>query len=63
MISKEIKSNRLKQNMKLDNRIDLNGMKVFPFCSATELLAYVDCHKGILVAVNAEKVMKVIYEI
>ena len=44
--------------MKLEDRIDLNGMKVFPFRSATELLAYVDCHKGILVAVNAEKVMK-----
>lgn len=44
--------------MKLKDRIELNGMKVFPFRSATELLTYVDCHKGILVAVNAEKVMK-----
>lgn len=44
--------------MQKENRIDLNGMKVFPFRSATELLAYVDRHKGILVAVNAEKVMK-----
>ena len=33
-------------------------MKVFPFCSSEELLAYVDGHKGILVAVNAEKVTK-----
>lgn len=39
-------------------RIELNGMKVFPFSSTKELLAYVDCHKGILVAVNAEKVTK-----
>lgn len=39
-------------------RIELNGMKVFPFSSPKELLNYVDCHKGILVAVNAEKVTK-----
>ena len=39
-------------------RIELNGMKVFPFNSASELLEYVNCHKGILVAVNAEKVTK-----
>lgn len=39
-------------------RIELNGMKVFPFSSAKELLAYVDAHKGILVAINAEKVTK-----
>lgn len=42
--------------MQKEDRIDLNGMKVFPFRSASELLAYVDQHKGILVAVNAEKV-------
>lgn len=44
--------------MQKDDRIDLNGMKVFPFSSASELLEYVNCHKGILVAVNAEKVTK-----
>ena len=44
--------------MHRDDRIDLNGMKVFPFNSASELLEYVNCHKGILVAVNAEKVTK-----
>ena len=40
------------------DRIELNGMKVYPFRSSKELLAYVDCHKGILVAVNSEKVTK-----
>lgn len=40
------------------NRVELNGMKVFPFSSPKELLSYVDGHKGILVAVNAEKVTK-----
>ena len=44
--------------MTITDRIELNGMKVFPFNSASELLEYVNCHKGILVAVNAEKVTK-----
>ena len=44
--------------MQDEDRIELNGMKVFPFRSSTELLKYVDQHKGILVAVNAEKVAK-----
>lgn len=44
--------------MQMMERIELNGMKVFPFSSASELLEYVNCHKGILVAVNAEKVTK-----
>lgn len=44
--------------MQKEDRIELNGMKVFPFSSPKELLAYVDGHKGILVAVNAEKVTK-----
>ncbi len=44
--------------MDVKDRIELNGMKVFPFNSPKELLAYVDQHKGILVAVNAEKVTK-----
>ncbi len=39
-------------------RVELNGMKVFPFMSSSELLKYVDKNKGILVAVNAEKVTK-----
>lgn len=37
------------------DRVELNGMKVFLFSSPKELLGYVDSHKGILVAVNAEK--------
>lgn len=44
--------------MRQEDRIDLNGMKVFPFSSTEELVAYVDKNKGILVAVNAEKVTK-----
>lgn len=44
--------------MDINKRVELNGMKVFPFSSPKELLNYVDNHKGILVAVNAEKVTK-----
>lgn len=41
-----------------DDRIQLNGMMVFPFSSPKDLFEYVDTHKGILVAVNAEKVTR-----
>ena len=44
--------------MDVNERVELNGMKVFPFSSPKMLLEYVDLHKGILVAVNAEKVTK-----
>lgn len=44
--------------MKKEDRVELNGMKIFPFDSPKQLLEYVDIHKGILVAVNAEKVTK-----
>lgn len=40
------------------NSVSLNGMRVFPFVSVEQLLQYVHAHKGILVAVNAEKVMR-----
>lgn len=40
-----------------DNRIELNGVKVHPFASHDELLAYVSQKKGILVAINAEKIL------
>lgn len=35
----------------------LNGVRVYPFTSATELLQYTDNRKGILVAINAEKIL------
>jgi UDP-N-acetyl-D-mannosaminouronate:lipid I N-acetyl-D-mannosaminouronosyltransferase len=40
-----------------DNRIELNGVKVHPFTSHDELLTYVSHKKGILVAINAEKIL------
>ncbi len=44
--------------MKKEDRVELNGMNVFPFVSSSDLLDYVDKNKGILVAINAEKVTK-----
>lgn len=38
-------------------RVTLNGIKVHPFKSFTELLEYVKGRKGILVAINAEKIL------
>lgn len=40
-----------------DNRVTLNGVKVHPFKSFTELLEYLKGRKGILVAINAEKIL------
>ena len=40
-----------------DKRVDLNGVKVYPFTSEQELLDYVNTHPGILVAINAEKIL------
>ncbi len=39
------------------NKVSLNGIEVFPFDSTEALLQYVDEHKGILVAINAEKIV------
>ncbi len=38
-------------------RVVLKGVKVFPFTSFEELLEYVNGRKGILVAINAEKIL------
>lgn len=40
-----------------DSRVELNGVKVHPFKSFEELLNYVIGRKGILVAINAEKIL------
>lgn len=40
-----------------DNRVTLNGVKVHPFTSFSDLLKYVSGRKGILVAINAEKIL------
>lgn len=41
----------------INSRVDLNGVKVFPFRSFGELLNYVLGRKGILLAINAEKIL------
>lgn len=40
-----------------DNRVEINGVKIHPFKSVDELLEYVNDKKGILVAINAEKIL------
>lgn len=39
------------------DKITLNGVEVMPFTSVESLLDYVDANKGILVAINAEKIL------
>lgn len=41
----------------IDNRVDINGVKIHPFSSPSNTLDYVNEHKGILVAINAEKIL------
>lgn len=41
----------------IDNRVNLNGVKVYPFTSFDQLLTHVEKEKGILVAINAEKIL------
>lgn len=38
-------------------KVLLNGVEVYPFTSYEELLSFVNTHKGILVAINAEKIL------
>lgn len=39
------------------NKVSLNGVEMYPFDSEQQLLSFVDAHKGILVAINAEKIL------
>ena len=39
------------------NMVMLNGVSVYPFRSDTELIDYADKNQGILVAINAEKIL------
>lgn len=39
------------------DKVTLNGVEVMPFTSESELFDYVDNNKGILVAINAEKIL------
>ena len=38
-------------------KVSLNGVEVFPYTSEQQLLEYVEEHRGILVAINAEKIL------
>lgn len=43
--------------MNTENRVDVNGVLIYPFTSFEQLLQYADSNKGILVAINAEKLL------
>lgn len=38
-------------------KASMNGVEIYPFSNEEELLAYIDENKGILVAINAEKIL------
>lgn len=39
------------------NKVSLNGVEIYPFDSEQQLLSFIDEKKGILVAINAEKIL------
>ena len=39
------------------DKVSLKGVEIYPFKSEAELLSFVDNQKGILVAINAEKIL------
>ena len=39
------------------HKIVVNGVEIFPFSSEAQLLNYVNERKGILIAINAEKIL------
>lgn len=43
--------------MEKDNRVSVNGVMIYPFASIKQLIGHVAEHKGILVAINAEKIL------
>lgn len=44
-------------NSIIPDRVNLRGIMVYPFSNVIDLIDYADSHKGILVAVNAEKIL------
>lgn len=38
-------------------KISLNGVEIYPFISEEQLLHYINLYKGILIAINAEKIL------
>lgn len=40
-----------------NKNVSINGVKIHPFASVKDLIEYVNAHKGILVAINAEKII------
>ncbi len=45
------------------HKIVVNGVEIFPFSSEAQLLNYVNERKGILIAINAEKILNATKEL
>lgn len=43
--------------MTINNRVTVNGVMIYPFASISQLITHVAKYKGILVAINAEKIL------
>lgn len=43
--------------MQIENRVSVNGVLIYPFTSFQQLIEQVSAQKGILVAINAEKIL------
>lgn len=43
--------------MIINNRVTVNGVMIYPFASISQLITHVGKYKGILVAINAEKIL------
>lgn len=55
-VKAQSQESRVKSAPREIERVDLRGLKVYPFTDADALISYADVHKGILVAVNALKI-------
>ena len=47
----------MKNYYKTMNKVSLNGVEIYPFTSGAQLMQHAEEHKGILVAINAEKIL------
>lgn len=47
----------MNQNSTVPDRVELRGVRLYPFADADALISFADSRKGILVAINAEKIL------
>ena len=52
-----VKANKKKKSEISMNKVNVRGVEIFPFSSRDQLADYVNSNPGILVAINAEKII------